>query len=737
MKKNLFCCLCALFYLWTLSNATGELPKTIDDLNLSITNEAPLVHIEENNGYLTLGTDWNPLFKEDAYIKIVCTDTTVYLYPYDDGLFISERSNYTNQTQNSVESITLISEGYSDDDSEMIILDRSGNLIAMDVGNNHEYLSYGLLNADTGLYGYAYAKESDQATYPVMQYSMTFDADGNLLTYRVSDENYVITQYDGQGNVTAVEAIVPALEADETFSRLYWDFDERVWRDKYGNVQQASESQHGPSSEIEDNREVQPTNTPYDEDSHQQTSSDISNPEVHTTPAPPDITKSIIHTTPAPQATSTENADSSAVEISPTPLPSLTPTSTVFIPVSTPKKPYIITAPPASLTEYLGANAAQRLQHLPLGNVRIYNNQLTMQDEGYEAVDIQFSQNGDTYIIPLQYDYATQNWVCYDLPQDLPPYNQMLISLYNQNGIQSNYLDNNLINSYYSHDQRLQLRSDSTYIYDGTGRENVIAVYDETGMLTSYSFHTEDGTKSITYTPYGDIVSYSVFASDGHLYQYDMSDGWKVETSQGSWVNCSQPEDVSMNELPPLLLWQRTPQEAVKYDWYKNNTVCVLGLSLRDAYPGLTKKWFHILPVDISQDGVQSFRLIASNMYYIGRVYVFIQDDKVVVDYILSKGHVYPKREFFRWFTSMDEISTEFLENPEGSWEFKKAYSREKDMNNQDIALLFICNTVTYRKPVTNKGGMLPRYYRNSRENTEIADKAKEMILQMELRYGR
>ena len=85
----------------------------------------------------------------------------------------------------------------------------------------------------------------------------------------------------------------------------------------------------------------------------------------------------------------------------------------------------------------------------------------------------------------------------------------------------------------------------------------------------------------------------------------------------------------------------------------------------------------------------------------------------------------------------MDEISTEFLENPEGSWEFKKAYSREKDMNNQDIALLFICNTVTYRKPVTNKGGMLPRYYRNSRENTEIADKAKEMILQMELRYGR
>ena len=56
--------------------------------------------------------------------------------------------------------------------------------------------------------------------------------------------------------------------------------------------------------------------------------------------------------------------------------------------------------------------------------------------------------------------------------------------------------------------------------------------------------------------------------------------------------------------------------QAIDGEWYHNNTMSLLGLSLRDMYPNLTNKWYQVVPVDLTQDGVFRFSTVASNEYY-------------------------------------------------------------------------------------------------------------------------
>lgn len=147
--------------------------------------------------------------------------------------------------------------------------------------------------------------------------------------------------------------------------------------------------------------------------------------------------------------------------------------------------------------------------------------------------------------------------------------------------------------------------------------------------------------------------------------------------------------------------------------WHPNNTVGLVGLSLRDNYSDLTNKWYNVVPVDLTKDGVQTFRLVASNLFYIGQAAVVVDGDNVTVEYALANGHGYVKDECLRWFTNVSEITTDFLNTPESDLAFGQTISRSKDLNGQDVALLFICNHVTYRQPYTNSGVNLTRYWPN------------------------
>ena len=138
----------------------------------------------------------------------------------------------------------------------------------------------------------------------------------------------------------------------------------------------------------------------------------------------------------------------------------------------------------------------------------------------------------------------------------------------------------------------------------------------------------------------------------------------------------------------------------------------LVGLSLRDLYPDLTQRWYQVVPVDLRKEGVFHYRTAIGNMYYMGSCTVTIQNGTVTTDYELPPGHVYPKSDCLMWFTDISEITHDFLENPVGKYKFGEPVSIRDDLQGRDIALLFICNRITFRVPLTNGGAMPVRYYR-------------------------
>ena len=173
--------------------------------------------------------------------------------------------------------------------------------------------------------------------------------------------------------------------------------------------------------------------------------------------------------------------------------------------------------------------------------------------------------------------------------------------------------------------------------------------------------------------------------------------------------------------------------ETVQHSWYIDNTLGVVGLELRKAVPGLTDKWYNVLPVDISQDGTQTFDLVAANMYFFGTCTVTVSGDEVTVEYSMPDRAYYNltvSSECMKWFNTMDEITGDFLENPESDMHFGEAVSKKESLHDADTALLFIRNVISYTNPINHEASLV-RYYRSTdrmREHIQNANACYELL---------
>lgn len=246
---------------------------------------------------------------------------------------------------------------------------------------------------------------------------------------------------------------------------------------------------------------------------------------------------------------------------------------------------------------------------------------------------------------------------------------------------------------------------------------------------------TEDGSTRLEYEfdEQGKLLTYGVthqeryahFDGDGKLingwmiqgdkdYSYTADEGWSCyDESLHEFVPCEAPVDglETLEELKELME-KYGFVKLTEIKWYAKNSVCVAGLSLRDDLK-ISDKWYNVAPIDLTQEGTQTLYLVAGNRHHIGKAYVTVADGNVVVDYKLHGGHGYIKDECVKWFTSVDEITAEFIENPTSELKFGEPVSIEEDLGGAETGILFIRNVATYRQPYTNAGAELSRYWRN------------------------
>lgn len=159
---------------------------------------------------------------------------------------------------------------------------------------------------------------------------------------------------------------------------------------------------------------------------------------------------------------------------------------------------------------------------------------------------------------------------------------------------------------------------------------------------------------------------------------------------------------------------------------YDNNTVCSFGPQFRDVSPRMTKLWYMFTPIDLSEDGTQSFDLIAGNMFVVGQVSVTVKNGRFQVDYQYNSRQFEIGREYFNIFPDYKSIDESNLENLHLNKRFSygKSYSIADKLGGDTSVILFVCNTTTFQKTTRGVG----EYYKTHPDRVAQREAMLEML---------
>ena len=229
----------------------------------------------------------------------------------------------------------------------------------------------------------------------------------------------------------------------------------------------------------------------------------------------------------------------------------------------------------------------------------------------------------------------------------------------------------------------------------------------------------EDGEEyEVVYDAKGRIIR-AEYESDAGEFTYD---GRVWRNSKGKKV-----EGPDLSFLKEYFEDYRLDRES-----YPRNTMSLVGLPLRELYPKLTDKWYHVVPIDLTKEGVFRYKTAVSNIYYAGYCDVTVRDGTVTVDYAIPYGTFYVEKQCMAWFTSIEEITPAFLNNPESSFRYGKPVDIEKELKGQKIALLFMCNRVSYQVPFDSVYTFPARFFSRNEEYQAFRSGLMNLLHQMQ-----
>lgn len=141
---------------------------------------------------------------------------------------------------------------------------------------------------------------------------------------------------------------------------------------------------------------------------------------------------------------------------------------------------------------------------------------------------------------------------------------------------------------------------------------------------------------------------------------------------------------------------------ACEHVWYDHNTICEAGIEFRQVRSDLTNKWYNFAAIDLTNDGVQKFDLVASNVFVIGSVTVTRNGDEVIVDWKLNRqgtndANFILENEFLTIFPDLNAVTEVEPSGFEGvTCTFGRPISIANDLGGDTNVLLYICNQATY-----------------------------------------
>ena len=128
-------------------------------------------------------------------------------------------------------------------------------------------------------------------------------------------------------------------------------------------------------------------------------------------------------------------------------------------------------------------------------------------------------------------------------------------------------------------------------------------------------------------------------------------------------------------------------------------------------------------PLDLSRDGVQTYELVAGNVFVIGDVTIEVKGDNLTVNYHYCSNDILDKDQFFTIFGDYDEITTVEPEQL-NRMEYNKTYSIQNDLGGDTSVLLFVCNRASVRDDTLG----IVRFWENIQWRKELRETMLAMI---------
>ena len=130
-------------------------------------------------------------------------------------------------------------------------------------------------------------------------------------------------------------------------------------------------------------------------------------------------------------------------------------------------------------------------------------------------------------------------------------------------------------------------------------------------------------------------------------------------------------------------------------------------------------------PVDLSEEGTQTYRLIASNARIIGMVTVETSQGFVTVNYHITAENAEVHEEFLAFLPQLHSLASVEPENlAMFAFAFGEPVSIPDQLSNNTRQLLYIRNTITYRPDA--RGSIL--FFDRSQEHQELAGRLKALL---------